>query len=705
MAKWATSPFPSGPALSLAEVLSKNPVGPFHGPPEALGRDLAGPFRGAGWQTTTVHSTHLEWKGPRGDLQFALTQVRPLRLELEGKGPGSKSCHWSLNDHPLPPLRMGEDWKRDGWSVPEEFLLVGLNRLSLSDGEATCWRSLCESDASEGEEIPEGVGVPIDHLREAALTVQPGSRLRWGGVEAWLAPGAPPLDLEGWKLEVQLSSGRENWSRKWEVPCLPGPGILPLALSSHGTGALTISVRSPQGQKALPGQRGVVLLRPEMEGGAWDQPRPLGPAELAPSQKPGLILLYVIDTLRADHLHCYGYPGATSPCLDAFARDAVLFRNARAQASWTKPATATLLTGLDPALHHANDFADLLDPSISTLAERLRGLGYQTRAVVTNPFVSQAFGFDQGFETFHYLPLGLSAQVTQKAVEGLGSGPQFLYLHTLDPHSPYAPPPEFRPDSPRRSMEDEDLLELGRQLQQGRLEPARARERIREVMSFYDAEIRSNDRSLGDLLAVLKERGLYDQSLIVVVSDHGEEFYEHGGFGHISSLHRELLHIPLLIKFPGQRWGGTVAEGNWQQVDVAPTILAELGETQTGEGRAFHPKLDEQARERAAFYSLCAGQEAERFDQGKNRMLVMDGVEWRGWSLQRTLASRAEFRQPMELYHLQEDPGEAHNRVYEMPEVRLLLQQLLLGRTPVRPGPQADPDQVRNSLKSLQYVR
>ncbi|HZR81642.1 MAG TPA: sulfatase [Candidatus Binatia bacterium] len=314
------------------------------------------------------------------------------------------------------------------------------------------------------------------------------------------------------------------------------------------------------------------------------------PARHDASGRPPNVLLYVIDTLRADHLGCYGYPLATSPHIDALAREGVLFERTVAQASWTKPAVASLLTGLDPLAHGATSLRQAIRPGVATLAERLAAQGWETAAFVTNVNVSAPFGFARGFETFEYLPEDESRPSRHVLSDALGQEvarwldrthdrPFFLWVHSTDPHAPYTPPPElaerFRPGRGNGAPPGADPIALGRRARgEGTsLSPAE----VPEIVALYDGEIAFNDASLGALLDELRRRGLYDSTLIVVTADHGEEFGDHGGFDHGHTLYEELIRVPLVVRLPAGRLAGARRAAMARQIDLVPTLLDQLG--------------------------------------------------------------------------------------------------------------------------------
>jgi arylsulfatase A-like enzyme len=312
------------------------------------------------------------------------------------------------------------------------------------------------------------------------------------------------------------------------------------------------------------------------------------------------VLVIVVDTLRADHLGTYGYERRrTSPNLDAFARDAIRFDHAFSQASWTRPSFASILTGRYPSSHRTVYKPDVLPDAVDTLAESLSGQGYATAGFVTNFNVSPYFNFGQGFDEYHYLDPELvlwandtasrlslysivrlvserflsknlrvesyyqDAKVVGRTVEEWldrkPDGPFFLFVGYMDPHDPYFAHPYDGTAVARVAM------------------PHPAPSQAARLEELYDGEIRYWDQHFGRLVASLKRRGLYDDTMIVVTSDHGEEFGEHGGFWHGTTLYDEQVHVPLVVRMPGGEASGTTITDWVRHVDLAPTILHVAG--------------------------------------------------------------------------------------------------------------------------------
>lgn len=309
-------------------------------------------------------------------------------------------------------------------------------------------------------------------------------------------------------------------------------------------------------------------------------------------KKPSVILV-IIDTLPASHVSAYGYPRSTTTFLDQLAKDGLLFRHAVAASPWTLPSIASILTGLYPSRHQAGIHLDpwtmkdrrlaQMRPEVMTLAELFKNHGYQTIGFFNNPFVHPDFGLNKGFEVYDYvggdnLQIRPATQVVNGAVNWLaehGRRPFFMVLHFFDPHLAYDPPLVFatpyiaeykgkltRPFNP-------ELEEM----RSGRLTLSEDDKKF--IVGLYDGEVAAVDAELGRFISYLKKQGIYDPAMIIVTSDHGEEFWEHGGFEHGHTLYRELLEVPLVIKFPGGDFAGQTVEEYVSLLDIFPT-LAEM---------------------------------------------------------------------------------------------------------------------------------
>jgi arylsulfatase len=280
---------------------------------------------------------------------------------------------------------------------------------------------------------------------------------------------------------------------------------------------------------------------------AWGDPL-LADRAARPSERPTLVLIS-IDCLRADHVGAYGYSFPTTPEIDAVAREATVFENAFATASWTLPSHMSMLTGLVPSLHGATKW-EKLSSTVDYLPELLSRSRYRTAGVVSWVYLSQIYGFERGYDSYRVLDQPQASEVVDRAIEELHRGrgaPQFLFAHIIEPHYPYAPRMEDLDrvgGRPRDISTLHDLVHGGNVTDDPRL--------IEEIIRLYDAEIAAGDRELGRLFREMKTLGLWENALVVITADHGEAFLDHGHWQHSQTLYDELTRVPLIVKWPGQ---------------------------------------------------------------------------------------------------------------------------------------------------------
>jgi arylsulfatase A-like enzyme len=291
----------------------------------------------------------------------------------------------------------------------------------------------------------------------------------------------------------------------------------------------------------------------------------------------------MLDTLRADHLSGYGYERQTSPVLDAFARENLKASFALTAAPWTPASVASMFTGLYPSSHRmmppndriiAKKGLTRLSDSLKTLPEMLKELGYTTAGVSPNPWINKEFGYTQGFDQFHFIERQPANKIAESGREILEAWqkqdlkePFFLYLHFLDPHDPYSPPAGY--DSKFSGALSQSPFSYSEDLQ--------------KKINLYDGEINFLDTELGHFFEYLKQRGLYEDLVIVIVSDHGEQFMEHGDERHGYKLYNEEVHIPLLLKTGRPKDKGRVISDTVSTVDILPTLLDIVHQTPPAE--------------------------------------------------------------------------------------------------------------------------
>lgn len=308
------------------------------------------------------------------------------------------------------------------------------------------------------------------------------------------------------------------------------------------------------------------------------------------------ILILLVDTLRADRLGVYGAAPSPSPALDAFAARGLVFDVMVGQASWTMPAVGSIFTGLHPRSHGAvgpdahdaddNPGGTQLPDGVVTLAEVAQQGGVSTCGVSSNMLVSRATNLAQGFETFVELPFDRKVRdyapasaVNQEFLEWLrqAKGLRFLaYLHYMEPHGPYAPPRPLRPTAPpgiRSDLAAGWVQDFARNFDRGQVGPPTPVE-VEHLRRLYDGDVRSWDAAFAALLRALGP-DLLDQTIVIVVADHGEEFLEHGKLTHGAHLYEETVRVPLVIVGPGVPAGRRQDQA--QQIDLLPTVAALLG--------------------------------------------------------------------------------------------------------------------------------
>lgn len=388
---------------------------------------------------------------------------------------------------------------------------------------------------------------------------------------------------------------------------------------------------------------------------------------ISPPGGPNVVLV-VVDTFRADHAGCYGYERNTTPHIDALASDGILFRKAIASASWTLPSIGTIMTSQYPAVLGIEGPDVIIGNRFLFLAELLREKNYLTKGIVSHHLVSARLGFGQGFDSLDMENAQghdhtSSPSLTEKAISFLTAAndePFFLFLHYFDPHYDYIlhDDYDFYPDYDGPPYNGMSILELKRHV------PDMAEDDLAYVRALYDSELAFTDAHIGSIFDELRNLGMYDNSLIIVTGDHGEEFAERGEYwiGHCRTLYQELIHVPLIIKLPGSH-KAVVVEEYVGLIDLMPTIMEFLSiEMPAGyehQGQAFdleNPK----------------GLDGRRIISETKRLATKQSVMLNGWKLIRDLEKGS-----AELFDLDEDPRERNNRVFENEEMFANMDALL----------------------------
>ncbi|MGA1869110.1 MAG: sulfatase [bacterium] len=303
------------------------------------------------------------------------------------------------------------------------------------------------------------------------------------------------------------------------------------------------------------------------------------------SHKKSSIIIILIDALRKDHLSCYGYGRNTSPNIDKFASEAIKFDNCVSTCSWTSPSVASLFTSLYVSSHglmtHSNKDTDILPLELVTLAELLKENGYATAAFVANRWIREEFNYNQGFDLFKQVGTSFrpsAATVREKAIAWLHSKPNkpfFLYLHFMDVHGPYLPPYPYNTlftSETQRELSLEEYEKLRYLKIQNQTD-------LNFYINQYDGGIKYCDYHIGKILNYLREEGLFKEAAIIITSDHGEAFFEHGACDHGFTLYNEEINVPLFLKLPASCDAIIMQNIKTQLIDLGVTIAHLIGAT------------------------------------------------------------------------------------------------------------------------------
>ena len=584
-----TAPLPARIHYDLGRNLSR--AASFRGGGELI--DLSSP-QGAmatlgGWRTDLEPHTIGEIQArvsrrSTARLYFNQPQNENPSLVLRGMSFGRGAVRAYLNGEPIG-SEVLEDWGTISFALPSEHLRPTDNELMLrvrgstrlaDFGNATIALQWIWVGQPEAPDAPPSFAT---NTSVPGLAIPAGWSLRFGVVSPEGARFRGVADGAG-TLRAHFDDGRE------------------VELGSLSSGPLDIDLEAIEDEPVwleLAAAEDLSLLRPSVVTLQEPMARELPP--------PTNVLIFLVDTLRADKLQPYNpRTRVQTPGLSQFVEQAFTFTHAHSQENWTKPSVATLLSSLMPWEHTATQHESRVPRSVDMLPEVLKDNGFYTGAFIANGYVSDRFGFDQGWDTYrNYIREGrrtpaqfVAADVLSWLDERPQEQPFFLYVHTIDPHVPYRPPREFielydseRYSGPVSFRRDATLLE---NVKSGALRLA-ARDR-QHLEALYDGEITYHDVHFAAIMTALERRGLRENTMIILTSDHGEEFWDHGSVGHGHSVFEELLHIPLFAALPGHQ-ELTRIDTPVGLVDVMPTVLEALAISGPDEmsGRSFLAEL------------------------------------------------------------------------------------------------------------------
>ena len=402
--------------------------------------------------------------------------------------------------------------------------------------------------------------------------------------------------------------------------------------------------------------------------------QPASPAGADSAPRPSVVLI-TLESLRTDHVGAYGGRSRTrpeepiTPTLDALAEEAVVYERAHSVTSWTLASHASLFTGLYPSAHQTQRPLATLGDDYETLAVRLADVGYQTAAAVSGPYLRSVHNLTQGFDwiddsSANPLHPRAHSDVTNAGMEAAlirfvelereAGRPFFLFAYFWDPHFDFLPPEPYDRLFVGEGSQRVDMrnFETGDAVHPD-LRPAE----FDFLLSQYDGEIRATDELLGRFFGLLRQRGLWDDTLVIVTSDHGEEFFDHGEKGHKKNLYQETVQVPLFVKYP-RRVAAAPPAGSRDSrlvslVDVVPTVL-ELAGAPAADPTHGYSLLDATDDEREIYFELLASWYTTRVGKAISEIELWTGIRHGD---QKLIRSPDDTR----LFDLASDPGEQRN--------------------------------------------
>jgi arylsulfatase A-like enzyme len=445
-----------------------------------------------------------------------------------------------------------------------------------------------------------------------------------------------------------------------------------------------------------------------------------------PQQETKNVILVSLDTLRADHVGCYGYPRETTPNIDELAEDSVLFSNTFASAPWTLPSHVSLMTALNCINHQVYYKGQKIDPSILTLADVMRKNDYFTGAITGGGFVSGLLGFNKGFDSYR---VGGSINAPDSATKICGASLSWirkhkdrnflLFIHTYQIHSPYVSPAPYNEyflanDAEYKRFHQHEF----RFYQENRYMPVT--DKIRQnIIDLYDAGILYTDEVLiKPLINELKMLKIYDDTMIIILSDHGEEFYEHKGWAHGHSVYNEIIKVPLIIKFFDSEYSGKTIEKYARLIDVMPTILDTLNikyPDQYADGETLLNLINSKntGDEERIFLSELTTDPIDEtipkktaINRGHNKLIMNDEYKPQNYAYFTTPPPKVE---KFEIYDIQADLDEKTNFAISDPDLTRQLIKFFkihfVKKCDWSSAIAENQDEIREQLRALGYIK
>ena len=645
-----------------------------------------------GWHRLESGETHARarWIEKRlGVVDVIRTRTPELRVQLTVSPPEQNELlepqrlRVLWNGHRVADFKLEWGPQKVSFKVPAKFQKIGLNRLELLPSFWVTPNALDQQDDKRSMALKLHGGAFRDRTEPTATIRLPAATKTRGTIQQqantvisyslFLPPGAI-LTGSG---QASDTSPLES-TRSVDILITTTDGDQQVLFESGISNGQTIQVR--EDLSTLADQAVTLSFRytnlgasPEAGGSfSWDKLRITGSQsqrstpDFEGERRHYNVLLILFDTLRADHIEPYGSLLVKTPGLRQLASEGVTFLDSSSSSSWTRTAVASLFTSMYPAAHKTLEMNDKFSTEIPYLPEILRDAGYSTTFMTTNPTTGSSMGFSRGADHFYELweerrrflknnpDAGLLAKYVWKKVikpvlpENNSGQPFFIYLHEPDPHGPYTPVPPYDTQYEfgyhgNLSSKVETLKLFNNQISD--LEPTD----IRFLESLYNGEISFSDAYLKEILRQLGSHQLREDTLIIVVSDHGEEFLDHGKLGHGVSLFQEQIHVPILFSLPGVLPEGEDVLSPAELIDVPPTVLDLIGENApaTMAGQSLIPLM---------FRDIAASTQRPRHAKLRDSH---DSIRIGDWKLIREFRNQSGRRfNSHSLYNLESDPKE-----------------------------------------------
>lgn len=560
----------------------------------------------SGWDNdTSMNGMTYAWASRSPSrFYFSVPEAVPLTLVVRARKGGQDTFSIYLNDKPLQRITMSGDAFEDyRVAAPVEAVLPGENALKfvyqttdkMVGGHPASFAVDYVRIIKEGEDVPEGMPFDPPHIDGLAQPFKVGEEEKRGLIlplpstmsHYFYVPKTASLCLSIAAATSGAAKKAPDVSLKVRATPVDGGDAIEMLSKSYSGGSWHHEMLD------LSKMEGKLVKLDIVSSGDTTGRVVLGeasiritPPKVLTFGKAKNVIVLLIDTLRADKLTAYQKTYVRTPAFEKFVKESTLFERCQAPSNWTKPSCATVLTGLHPDSHKARGHSSRIASSIKLASEHFRPLGFTTGAFVANGYLASEFGFNRGWHKYvNYIRENKNTDAENVYKEALGfiaenkDKPFFTYIQTIDPHVPYDPPEEDLKIYDARPYEGPVVnRNTGNLLEEIKRKKVTLNDRDKKRLeALYDGEITYHDRYFGHFLDGLKKLGVLDNTLIVVCSDHGEEFFEHDSVGHGHTLFQELLHVPLVIRSPGVVPAGIRSIAEVGLADILPTILHSVG--------------------------------------------------------------------------------------------------------------------------------